>query len=84
MTVEVRTYALAVAPCWADGGFVAYFPSLPGCQAWGRTFQQALRNAETALLAHIEELRRNGEPVPDETAPGVVSLGVTVRTPVIA
>ena len=48
-----------------DGGYLAYFPTLPGCQTWGETYEAAVRNAEEALAVFVETLIANGDPVPE-------------------
>jgi antitoxin HicB len=79
---QTRTYSLAVEP--QDDGYLAYFPALPGCHTSGRTFEEAVKNAEEALAVYIETLTAHGDPVPEEiNIEEPVSLGVTVRTPVI-
>ncbi len=66
--------------CAEDGGYLAYFPALPGCQTWGDTYEAAVRNAEEALAVYIETLAANGDPIPEATmSDAPVSLGVIVR-----
>ena len=68
-----------------DDGYLAYFPALPGCHTWGTTYEAAVRYAEEALTGYLKTLAKHGDPIPVESdidAP--VSLGITVRTPVIA
>ena len=65
-------------------GYLAYFPALSGCQTWGRTYEDAVAHAEEALAVYLETLADNGDPIPEERCDKPVSLGVTVRTPVIA
>lgn len=73
-------YPLTIEPCETDGGYLAYFPTLPGCQTWGETYEAAVRNAEEALAVFIETLTANGDPIPETaTIDGPVSLGVIVR-----
>ena len=60
-------------------------PSTAGCHTWGKTYEAAIRYAEEALTGYLETLAKHGDPIPVESdidAP--VSLGITVRTPVIA
>ena len=65
--------------------YLASFPSLPGCHTWGKTFEEAVKNAEEALAVYMETLVANGDAIPQETSAGQpVSLGVVVRTPVAA
>ncbi len=58
-----QTYPLTIEPHPEDGGYLAYFPTLPGCQTWGDTFEAAVRNAEEALAVYIETLIANGDPI---------------------
>jgi predicted RNase H-like HicB family nuclease len=75
------TYSLVVEE--QEGGYLAYFPALPGCNAWGETYQDAVRNAREALTLHLETLTDNGDQIPEETTQEPVSLGITVRTSII-
>ena len=49
----------------------------------GRTpYEEAVKNAEEALMGYLEALQKNGEDAPVEPAPDKdVSLGVTVKVP---
>jgi predicted RNase H-like HicB family nuclease len=68
-----------------EDGYLAYFPALPGCHTWGKTYEAAVRNAEEALELYLETLASHGDQIPDDqTTKEPVSLGVTVRTPVIS
>ena len=80
-----QTYPLAIEPHPDDGGFLAYFPTLPGCQTWGDTYEAAVRNAEEALAVYIETLIANGDPIPEaEMTASPTSLGIIVRTDMAA
>lgn len=76
------TYTLAVQR--QDGGYLAHFPSLSGCVTWGATYEEAVNNAREALAVYLESLDALGRPFPvaDEIEEAV-SLGITVRVPVI-
>jgi len=76
-----HTYSLAVEP--HDGGYLAYFPALAGCQTWGVTFEMAVLHAEEALAVYLDTLMAHGDSIPPEESTDQVSLGVTVRTAVI-
>lgn len=41
-----------------------WFPDLKGCFSAGDTLEEALVNAEEALLVYAESLADNGEPMP--------------------
>ena len=82
MKTSTRTYTLTIEK-YPDG-YLAYFPALAGCHTWGRTYEEAVAHAEEALAVYLETLADNGDPIPEEHSDKSVSLGVTVRTPVIA
>jgi len=48
-----------------DSAFVAEVPELPGCMADGKTYQEAVANAEEAIGDWIETARQLGRPVPE-------------------
>jgi predicted RNase H-like HicB family nuclease len=45
--------------------FGAYVPDLPGCVAVGESREETMQLIREAIELHIENLRENGEPVPD-------------------
>ena len=47
-----------------DGAFVVEVPELPGCMADGRTYQEAVANAEMIIREWIETARKLGRPIP--------------------
>jgi predicted RNase H-like HicB family nuclease len=47
-----------------DQAFIAEVPELPGCAADGRTYKEAVANAETIIKEWIETARDLGRPVP--------------------
>lgn len=47
-----------------DGAFVVEVPELPGCMADGRTYQEAVGNAEVAIEEWIQRAEELGRPVP--------------------
>ncbi len=48
----------------AEGGYVVTCPALPGLVTEGDTLAQARKMAKDAILAYIESLRKDGEPIP--------------------
>jgi len=83
MKVSRRTYTLSIER--HDDGYLAFFPALEGCNTWGRTYEEAVRNAEEALALYLETLDELGKAIPEEKYVGQpVSLGVTIQVPVIA
>ncbi|MEW6355038.1 MAG: type II toxin-antitoxin system HicB family antitoxin [Planctomycetota bacterium] len=47
-----------------DNAFVAEVPELPGCMADGKTYQEALANAEQIIQEWIETAKELGRPIP--------------------
>jgi predicted RNase H-like HicB family nuclease len=81
METKSLTYSLTIER--HDDGFLAFFPALPGCNTWGITFQDAVKNAEEALTVYLDTLTEHGDPIPEELNQQRTSLGVTVRSSVI-
>ena len=83
MKITSRTYTLSIER--HDDGYLASFPALPGCHTWGPTYEEAVKHAEEALALYLETLDELGKAIPEEKDINQpVSLGVTVRVPVIA
>ena len=57
-----------------DGMFVAEVPSLPGCISQGRTREDAIRNAQEAIVAYLESLKAHGDPIPPAIEEEVVDV----------
>jgi len=47
-----------------DSACVAEVPELPGCMADGKTYQEALANAEQIIQEWIETAKELGRPIP--------------------
>ena len=47
-----------------DSAFVAEVPELPGCMADGKTYQEAVTNAEIIIGEWLETARDLGRPIP--------------------
>jgi len=62
-------YTVIIHPEEDGQGYWAEVPALPGCNTAGDTVAEAVANAQEAIKAYIESLRRAGEPVPEETKP---------------
>ena len=48
----------------ADKAFIAEVPELPGCMADGKTYRQALTNAEVVIREWIETAKGLGRTIP--------------------
>ena len=58
MIMNEVTYTVHIEPA-EEGGFVASFPALPGCQPQGETFEEVIAMAKDALVGFLETLRRH-------------------------
>jgi predicted RNase H-like HicB family nuclease len=47
-----------------DQAFIAEVPELPGCAADGRTYKEAVSNAEVVIQEWIETAQELGRPIP--------------------
>ena len=47
-----------------DDRYIAVVPDLPGCSAHGRTYQEALAEAEIAMAFWLEVAQEEGRPIP--------------------
>jgi len=61
--MEEITYIVHIEPT-QEGGYVAFFPELPGCQTQGDTLPHVLEMAHDALKGYVESLWELGQPVP--------------------
>ncbi len=48
-----------------DNSFVVEVPELPGCMADGKTYAEAVKNAEEIIDEWIETARKLGRPIPE-------------------
>ncbi len=48
-----------------DDCFVVEVPELPGCMADGKTYQEAVSNAEVIIQEWIDTARDVGRPIPE-------------------
>jgi predicted RNase H-like HicB family nuclease len=48
-----------------DEAFIAEVPELPGCAADGKTYQEALANAEAVMREWVETAKELGRPIPE-------------------
>jgi predicted RNase H-like HicB family nuclease len=49
-----------------DGGYTVTVPVLPGCITQGDTWEEAVANAQEAILGYIDTLKELGKPIPLE------------------
>jgi len=48
-----------------DKSYLAEVPELPGCMADGKTYQEALSNAEVIIQEWIDTAKELGRPIPE-------------------
>ena len=52
----------------ARSNYSAYVPDLPGCVATGRTIEEVEKEIREAIEFHIEDMRQDGERVPEPSS----------------
>lgn len=62
-------YTVILEPNDEGRGFTVLVPALPGCVTQGRSRDEAISRAREAIAAYIDSLRKDGEPIPEETHP---------------
>jgi predicted RNase H-like HicB family nuclease len=60
------------------GYYNASVPALPGCFSYGTSKQEALENVKEAILCYLEDLIKQGEPIPADIVPDVERVEVTL------
>lgn len=60
-----RRYPVQLQCSNDDAGWIATFPDLPGCSAWGATKAAALIQSQHAALAWLKACKAAGNPVPE-------------------
>jgi len=58
-----------------DGGYGAWSPDLPGCVAVSDSYDECVRLMREAISLHVDSLRRHGEPIPQPSTVGVLTIG---------
>lgn len=59
------TYTVHIEPA-EEGGYVAFFPALPGCHTQGETLEEVIAMARGALNGCLAWLKAHGDPIPVE------------------
>ena len=57
---KILEYSAIFEPA-IEGGYNVSFPSFPGCVTFGKTFEDAKKNAREVLELWLEELAATGE-----------------------
>lgn len=88
--MQKATYLAVFEP--SGSGYSVYFPDLPGCISYGKTFDAALQEAEDALGLHLYGMEKDGEVIPapsgtpeidPDTTPGFLVSPVTVYPDIV-
>lgn len=61
-------YPILIEPGTEDTAFGVVVPDLPGCFSAGDSLDEAIENAEEAILAHLDLLIDQGQPIPEPTS----------------
>lgn len=59
-------YTIFLHPDIEEGGYTVTVPALAGCVTQGETMEEAIAMAKDAIRLHVEALKADGEPVPEE------------------
>ena len=74
----VKNYKLAVILEEDGDGVFVSCPALDGCYSQGDTREEALENIKDAIRLYLLDLIENNEEIPQEKAPEVETVEVTV------
>ncbi len=75
-----RRYTVILDPDVDEGGYTVTVPALPGCITEGNSFEEAIASAHEAIVGHVEDAVRHGEPVPIGDA-GMILTAVQAEAP---
>ena len=57
-------YEMVIYWSKSDAAFIAVVPELPGCMADGKSYLEAVKNAEVVIQEWIETANELGRPIP--------------------
>ena len=58
-------YELVIYWSNEDNAFIVEVPELPGCMAYGATYQEAVANAERVIGEWVDTATELGRPIPE-------------------
>lgn len=67
----MNRYAMEIFYSEEDEGFIALAPELPGCSAFGKDEEEALRELKVAIGLWLRTARKEGRKIPASTGKGV-------------
>ena len=56
-----------------EDAYHAYVPALPGCHTFGASVEEVRSNIAEAIALHIESMQQDGEPIPIEPEPLIIT-----------
>ncbi|MFA4890650.1 MAG: type II toxin-antitoxin system HicB family antitoxin [Candidatus Paceibacterota bacterium] len=62
---KIYSYQINLVP-EKEGGYTVLVPLLPGCISYGKTVEEATKNAKEAIELHLENLIAHKQSVPRE------------------
>lgn len=70
----MRRFTIVLTPDPDEGGFTVTAPSLPGYITEGDSYEKSMINAHEAIALHLEGLAADGEPIPDDSPPPLITV----------
>ena len=64
MTPDLKHYSIIIQWSNEDQVYIATVPELPGCKTHGRTYEEALKQAQYAIEGWIDFAKELGRPIP--------------------
>ena len=61
-------------------GYSIYFPDVKGCTSYGKTFEEAEKNAKEALGYHLYEMEKDGDDIPKSNLPEQLQIYPETRS----
>lgn len=58
-------YSMIISWSKEDQAYIVSVPELPGCMADGKTYEEAVQNAEIIIQEWIETAKEDGEEIPE-------------------
>jgi predicted RNase H-like HicB family nuclease len=74
----MNRYSVSIRYSDEDEGFIALAPELPGCSAFGRTEERALRELKIAMDLWISAAKTEGRRIPAPSGKGIPARAVAV------
>ena len=57
-----------------DGTYGAWSPDLPGCVATAQSYDDCVSVMREAMAGHLEVMREHGDPIPEPSAVGELTI----------